>query len=153
MVDFPAKVQLLLLAKADPDIEGPDVQTPLFDAAYGGSAWMCRFQIILFFFLNLWIIEINLLMQNGDAFRYVWFPWIVGLCLQLVSCLFGCHEVLMWSATITSCRTSGSGSMFGGAEVGTKRYNPELHMTTRQLKTYDAPKFLKAVVSTLGSAT
>lgn len=50
MVDFPAKVQLLLLAKADPDIEGPDVQTPLFDAAYGGSAWMCRFQIILFFF-------------------------------------------------------------------------------------------------------
>lgn len=43
--------------------------------------------------------------------------------------------------------------MFGGAEVGTKRYNPELHMTTRQLKTYDAPKFLKAVVSTLGSAT
>ena len=51
MVDFPAKVQLLLLAKADPDIEGPDVQTPLFDAAYGGSAWMCRCQIILFLFV------------------------------------------------------------------------------------------------------
>lgn len=66
--------------------------------------------------------------------------------------LFTACIVSLWT-TITSCRTSGSGSMFGGAEVGTKRYNPELHMTTRQLKTYDAPKFLKAVVSTLGSAT
>ena len=51
-------MQLLLLAKADPDIEGPDVQTPLFDAALGGSAWMCRGQMV---FCGLWIIDINFL--------------------------------------------------------------------------------------------
>ena len=33
----PSQVQLLLKAKADPDLEGADEQTPLLQAADGGS--------------------------------------------------------------------------------------------------------------------
>ena len=35
----PCEVQLLLRAKADPDLEGPDEQTPLFQAANQGRSW------------------------------------------------------------------------------------------------------------------